>query len=339
MRRCAFASLLAAVHALAPAAPAAAATLSSAPAADAALAPFIFLTNWSAQAEHGGYYAALAAGLYREHGLDVTIRMGGPQLNALQILAAGQADCILGASDLQMLQARAHGLPVVMVAAMFQKDPEVLIAHDDVHSLADIKGKTVLISAMAHQGFWPWLKAQHGFSDAQTRPYTFNLQPFLLDANLVQQGYVTAEPFALQAAGARFRTFLLSDYGYPGYASTVACLASTVEARRSAVAGFVSATAEGWKRYLADPAPAHALIKQANPAIGDAQLAYSWTQLKQTALVTGGDAAHLGIGALTEARARKTHDFMLAAHLLDTDAPDWQQAYDPRFVREHPVLP
>src|SRR5450755_3531383 len=162
---------------------------------------FVYMTNWFAEAEHGGFYQAIATGLYKAAGLDVTVKMGGPQVNILQLMAAGQADCVMGSSDLQMVQTRESGVPVVTVAAFFQKDPQVLIAHDDVKSFEDMKSKTILIGSGANLGYWPWLKAKYGFTDQQTRPYTFNIQPFVADKNLVQQGYVTSEPYAIQKAG------------------------------------------------------------------------------------------------------------------------------------------
>ena len=300
---------------------------------------FTFVTNWTAQAEQGGYYQALATGLYRRAGLDVTLRIGGPQLNALQIMAAGQADCVLGASDLQTIQARASGVPVVTVAAMFQKDPEVLIAHEDVRGLDDMAGRTILVSGQAQRGFWPWLKARYGHTDAQVRPYTFNLQPFMADPKLVQQGYATAEPYALQKAGVRFKAFMLADQGYPGYASTIVCMDRTVARRHTAVAAFVRATAEGWKSYLADPAPGNALIRRDNPTMTEDQLAYSVARLRELHIVTGGDAPRLGIGSVTEARQRATFDFMVAAHLVDPQQVALASAYTTEFVRDLRVLP
>ncbi len=159
---------------------------------------FTYMTNWYAQAEHGGFYQAVATGIYKKYGLDVTVKMGGPQVNIVQMMAAGQAECVMGSSDLQMIQMREGGVPVITVAAVFQKDPQVLIAHEDVKSFEDLKNKTLLIGSGAQRGYWPWLKAKYGFTDAQTRPYTFNIQPFVADKNVAQQGYLTSEPYAIQ---------------------------------------------------------------------------------------------------------------------------------------------
>nr|WP_225785318.1 ABC transporter substrate-binding protein [Xenophilus sp. Marseille-Q4582] len=300
---------------------------------------FTYMTNWYAQAEHGGFYQAVATGIYKKYGLDVTVKMGGPQVNILQIMAAGQADCIMGSSDLQMMIARSGGLPVVTVAAMFQKDPQVLIAHEDVKSLADMKGKTILIAPAAQRGYYAWLKTKFGFTDAQTRPYTFNIQPFVADKNVVQQGYLTSEPFAIQKAGVKANTFLLADNGYPSYATTVSCMDKTVKERSKAVEAFVKGTAEGWKSYLADPAPANALIKKDNPNMTDEQLAHSVAKLKEMGIVASGDALTQGIGIMQEARVKQNYDFAVSAGLIEAAKVDLKQAFDLRFIQAAKVLP
>ena len=300
---------------------------------------FVYMTNWFAEAEHGGFYQAIATGIYKKAGLDVTVKMGGPQVNILQLMAAGQADCVMGSSDLQMIQTRESGVPVVTVAAFFQKDPQVLIAHDDVKSFEEMKGKTILIGSGARQGYWPWLKAKYGLTDEQTRPYTFNVQPFVADKNLVQQGYVTSEPYAIQKAGVKANAFLFGDFGFPAYATTVSCMEKTVKDRRAAIAAFVKASAEGWKSYLADPTPGNALIKKDNPAMTDDQLAYSVAKLKETGLVGGGDAAKLGIGVMTDARAKASYDFLVASKLIDPSKVELSKTYTTEFVKDIKVLP
>ena len=300
---------------------------------------FTYMTNWYAQAEHGGFYQAVAQGIYKKYGLDVTIKMGGPQVNITQMMAAGQADCIMGSSDIQMMQVREGGVPVVNVAAFFQKDPQVLIAHDDVKKFEDLKGKTLLIGAQAQRGYWPWLKAKFGFTDEQTRPYTFNIQPFVADKNSAQQGYLTSEPYAIQKAGVKSTVLMFSDHGFPAYATTVSCMEKTVKDRSKQVAAFVKASAEGWKSYLADPAPANALIKKDNPNMTDDQLAYSVAKLKEMGMVTGGDAAKLGIGVMTDARAKASYDFLVSAKLLDPAKVELAKTYTTEFVKDAKVLP
>ena len=300
---------------------------------------FVYMTNWYAQAEHGGFYQAVATGLYKKHGLDVSIKMGGPQVNITQMMAAGQADCVMGSSDLQMVQMREGGVPVTTVAAVFQKDPQVLIAHEGVKRFEDLKGKTILIAASAQRGYWPWLKAKYGFTDSQTRPYTFNIQPFLVDKNSAQQGYLTSEPFAIQKAGVKANTLMFSDQGFPAYATTISCMDKTVKERSKAVQAFVTASMEGWRSYLADPAPANALIKKDNPNMTDEQLAYSVGKLKEMNMVAGGDAAKLGIGVMTDARAKASYDFLVSAKLIDPAKVKQADAYNLSLIQNIKVLP
>ena len=192
------------------------------PATAAAPTHITFVTDWKAQAEHGGFYEALAEGLYAKNGLDVTIREGGPDVNVPQLLVGGAADFGMGSNSLICLNMVKTGVPLRAVMAIFQKDPQVLISHPrhDMNSLAEMKGKPVLISAATMTSFWPWLRAKFGFSDKQIRRYTYNLAPFILDPNAIQEGYLTSEPYTVQQqAHWEPKVFLLSDYGYPGYAN------------------------------------------------------------------------------------------------------------------------
>jgi NitT/TauT family transport system substrate-binding protein len=300
---------------------------------------FTYMTNWYAQAEHGGFYQAVATGIYKKYGLDVTVKMGGPQVNIMQLMAAGQADCIMGSSDLQMMIARSGGLPVVTVAASFQKDPQVLIAHEDVNSFEEMKGKTILIAPSAQRGYWLWLKGKYGFTDAQARPYTFNIQPFVADKNAVQQGYLTSEPFAIQKAGIKAKAFLFADQGWASYATTISCMDDTVKNRSKAVAAFVRGTMEGWKSYLADPAPGNASIRKDNPNMTDEQLAYSVAKLKEMGIVTGLDAPRLGIGMMNEQRIATNYKFLVDNKLVDPAKVTPAEAYNFSFVKDLKVMP
>jgi NitT/TauT family transport system substrate-binding protein len=298
---------------------------------------FVFITNWLAQAEHGGFYQALAEGTYRKHGLDAEIRMGGPQVNVLQLLLAGRADAVMG-YDLQTISAVENGLPVVTIGATFQKDPAALIAHPDVQRIEDLKTRTLLIGQASETTFWPWLKAKYGFSDAQKRPYAFSVQQFLVDRNVAQQGYATSEPFAIERGGVKPMVFLLADLGYPPYAQTIVTTRAVLEKRRDALTRFLRATAEGWKSYLANPAPGNALVRKANPEMDEAMLAYGVARMKSFALVTGGEAASRGILAMTDARWKQTWAFMSSAGLAKPGT-DWSKAYTLELLESVRVLP
>jgi NitT/TauT family transport system substrate-binding protein len=307
----------------------------------AAQEKFTYLTNWYAQAEHGGFYQALAAGLYKQEGLDVTIKMGGPQVNGMQLLAAGQTDCYMG-FDVQTLKAREQGIAAVTVAAAFQKDPQVMIGHPEtVRKMEDLKGKTILISADANTNYWPWLKATYGLSDSQVRPYTFNIQPFVADKNVVQQGYLSSEPFAIEKE-AKFKptVLLLADYGWTPYSTTIVCMEDTIKKKPKQVAAFVKATMQGWKDYLkGDPSAANALIKKDNPNMTDDLLANGIKLMNSTGMVTGGDAAKLGVGIVTDERIKQTYDMMVSMKLLDASKVDLKKSYTTEFVKGLKILP
>jgi len=296
-----------------------------------------FSTDWLAQSEHGGFYQAQAEGLYKKYGLDVELKSGGPQVNGLQLLAAGQLDIVM-ADALQVLSAVEQRIPVTAIAATFQKNPAVIIAHPGTKSLADLKGKPIAIGAASNTTFWPWLKERYGFGDAQKRPYAFSVQPFLVDPTLSQQGFVTSEPFSIEKGGITPVVFLLADLGYPPYSETLVVTRDTLAKRSDALRRFVQASAEGWKSYLANPAPGNVLIKKANPQMGDDLLAYGVAKMKSYAVVEGGDAKTRGLLTMTDARWRGTIAFLHAAALSKPNV-DYAKAWTLDLVNDVKVLP
>ncbi len=297
----------------------------------------VVLTTWFAQAEHGGLYQALATGLYKKHGLDVTIRMGGPQVNGIQLLAAGEADFAMN-RDFAVLQAVERGLPIVTIAAPSQIDGQGIMAREDVQNLGSLQGKTILIASTAHLYWWPWLKRKYGYTDAQARPYTGSLQPFFSDPNVVQQAFATAEPYQAMHQGVKVKFFPFAAEDYPPYHGALITMRRTIEQRPDMVARFVRASVEGWKSFLEDPAPAGELIKKANPAMTDGELNYAVQRLREMKTVTGGDAAVHGIGIMTDERWKKTRDFMLQYGMIKPDT-DWTRAYTTQFVKDLKIMP
>ena len=291
-----------------------------------------FITSWFAQAEHGGFYQAKATSLYEKAGLDVTLKMGGPQVNGMQLLLAGETDVMMG-YDFQVLKSLEQGFQVTTVATTFQYDLQGMMTHDDVASLADLKGKTILVATPGRTTWWPWLKAKFGYTDEQAKPYTFNLQPFFADKNTVQQSYPSSEPFQAMKQGVPVKFFLFAKDGYPPYGATMVATRAFVEKNSDVVARFVKASLEGWKSYMSDPGPANALIKADNPKMADDQIAFGVDQLKKLKVLDGGDAATLGIGIITAARFKATYDYMVAAGLLKPEV-DWKAGFTDRFVKD-----
>jgi NitT/TauT family transport system substrate-binding protein len=295
-----------------------------------------FGTDWKAEAEHGGYYQAIAAGIYKKHGLEVTLRQGGPQVNHAQLLAAGRLDFNEAPNSFISLNFVNESIPMVAVAAMFQKDPSVLIAHPGVgnDSLAALKGKPIMIGADTRVGWWLFLKAKFGYTDDQIRPYNFNVAPFLVDKQAVQQGYLTSEPFVIEQQGVKPVVFLIADAGYSSYGSIIQTSRKLIEEKPELVQRFVDASIEGWYSYLyGDPAPANALIKKDNPEMTDEILAYAVARIKQAGIVDSGDTQQRGIGAMNDGRWQDFHQVM-AEQGLYPKTLDYRKAYTLQFVNK-----
>jgi NitT/TauT family transport system substrate-binding protein len=296
-----------------------------------------FGLDWTAEAEYGGYYQAVATGIYAKHGLDVTIRQGGPQVNHTQLLLAGRLDFNISSNSFLALNFVKENIPFRAVAGMFQKDPVVLIAHPGQgnDSFPALKGKPIMISADSRVGWWTFLKAKFGYSDGQIRPYTFNLAPFLADKGAIQQGYLGSEPFSIEQEG-HFEpvVLLMADVGFKGYASMIATSDKKIEQQPDLVKRFVDASIEGWYSYLyGDPAPGNALIKQANPEMNDALIAYGIRSMKAHGILDSGDASTLGIGAMTAERWAAFYQATSDAGVYPKGL-DVTKAYTLRFVNQ-----
>ncbi len=293
-----------------------------------------FATDWRAQAEHGGFYQALAAGEYEKRGLKVEIVQGGPGVNVPQLLASGAVDMGMGSNSFIVLNLAQEKVPVTAVAAFMQKDPQVLIAHPDqgIETIADLKGHPILLSDASVTAFWVWLKAKYGFTDDQVRKYTFNAAPFLADKQVAQQGYVTSEPYTIEKeAGFAPKVFLLADYGYPGYATMVLARDALITENPEAVRAFIEATAAGWRAYLhGDPAPADALIKADNPEMTQDVLDQAREKLKAYGIVEGAHPDQLGL--MTDARWTEFYQMARDQGVYPADL-DYRSAYTLDFVQ------
>ncbi len=290
-----------------------------------------FATDWRAQAEQGGFYQAVASGEYAKRGLDVQIVQGGPGVNVPQLLASGAVEAGMGSNSFIVMNLAQEGVPVKAVAAMMQKDPQVLIAHPDqgIEKIADLKGRPILLSDASVTAFWVWLKSKYGFTDDQVRKYTFNSAPFLADKRVAQQGYVTSEPYTIEKeAGLKPKVFLLADEGYPGYATMILVPDSLIAKNPAAVKAFVEATTQGWKDYLnGDGKAADALIRKDNPEMTQDVLDQARAKLKSYGIVDSGD----GVGAMTDARWAEF--FKVASdNGVYPKTLDYKKAYTLQFV-------
>lgn len=305
--------------------------------AQTALDKVSFGTNWVAEAEHGGFFQALADGTYKNYGLDVTIVPGGPNSNNRMLLVAGKLDFFMSANTLMSFDAVANNVPVVTIAAMFQKDPQVFLTHPEskIAKLEDLKPLTLFVSKEGISSYFQWLKSEYGFSEEKVKPYTFNPQPFLADKQSAMQGYVTSEPYAVEKAAAfKPDVILLADYGFNTYSTLIETRRDLIDKKPDLVQRFVDASVIGWYNYLyRDNAPGNAMIKKLNPEMTDELLAYSLAKMKEYGIVDSGDTLRNGIGAMTDARVASFFDKMVRAGVVRPDI-DFRKAYTLRFTNK-----
>jgi NitT/TauT family transport system substrate-binding protein len=297
----------------------------------------VFHTSWRAQAEHGGYYQAIAAGLYKKAGIECDLRMGGPQVSGSQLLLGGRVDMLMS-SGLEALNYAREDLPFFCIASIFQKDPQVLIVHagTGVEGFAQLKGRTILVGATGRVTYWPFLRAKFGLSDEQLKPYTFNLAPWLADKMLVQQGFISSEPYAMRLAGADPLPLLIADAGFDNYNTTIALSKKLATEKKELVQRFVDATLEGWSQYLKGGEAiqaANALIIKDNPEMTQDKIDYAIKVMNENGIVLSGDARALGIGAMTDARWANFYQSMAEVSVLPKGV-DVKKAYSLEFVNK-----
>lgn len=300
--------------------------------------PVTFGTNWLAQAEHGGYYQAVVDGTYADCGIEVTIQQGGPQVAGRPLLLAGKLDFYMGGNMQQAFDAVAQNIPLRVVAASFQKEPQVVMSHpgEGLDKWEDLpKADQYIIGDEGAQSFLLWMAEEYGFDLSKRVPYTFNPAPFIANKKSIQQGYVTSEPFAVQkAAGFMPNQFLLADYGYDTYSTTIEAMQDTIDKRPEVVQCFVDGSAKGWYNYLyGDNAAANEAIKKDNPDITDEQIAFTIAQLKKFGIVDSGDTEKLGIGAMTDERMESFYGKMVKAKVLPAGI-DIKKSYTLQFVNK-----
>ena len=305
--------------------------------AQTALDKVSFGTNWVPEGEHGGFFQALADGTYKKYGLDVTIVPGGPNDNNRMLLIAGKLDFFMAANTLMSFDAIANNVPVVTVAAIFQKDPQVFVTHPEsgITRLEQLKPLTLFVSKEGISSYFQWLKTEYGFNEAKVRPYTFNSQPFIANPQSAMQGYVTSEPFAIQQT-AKFKpgVILLADYGFNSYSTLIETRRDIVDKKPDLVQRFVDASIIGWYNYLyGDNAPGNALIKKLNPEMTDELLAYSVRKMKEYGIVDSGDTLRDGIGAMSDERVASFFEKMVRAGVVRPDI-DFRKAYTLRFINK-----
>jgi NitT/TauT family transport system substrate-binding protein len=314
------------------------AALASPAGAQQALTKLSYGTNWLAEAEHGGFYQAVVDGTYKKYGLDVTIMQGGPNNNFRLMMSSGKMDFFMGSDMIQAMSAVAEGIPTVVVAGMFQKDPQVLMSHpgEGLDTFESLKNAhVILISKASVTSFYRWLQSAWGFSEEKVGPYNFNPAPFIADKKSVQQGYATSEPFAVEKIGGfKPNVFLFADNGFDTVSTTIEGRLDFVEKNPDVTQRFVDATAIGWYNYLyGDNKAANEIIKKENPEMTDEQIAFTIAKLKQYGIVDSGESLKSGIGAMSDERMKSFYEQMAKAGVLPQGL-DYKKSYTLKFVNK-----
>jgi NitT/TauT family transport system substrate-binding protein len=296
-----------------------------------------FGTNWVAQPEHGGFYQALADGTYQRYGLDVSIVPGGPQVNNRLLLPVGKLDFYMGGNLIQAFSAVEQDIPTLVVAAMFQKDPQVMLSHpgQGFDTFESLKGATLFLSKQTVASTFQWMKSEWGFRDEQVKPYAFSAAPFIADKRSAQQGYATSEPLTVEKQGGfKPNVFLLADHGFDTYATTIETRRDLVEKNPDLVRRFVEASIVGWYTYLyGDASKGNAAIKASNPDITDELIAFSTDSMKRFGIVDSGDTLTSGIGAMTAEHFARFYARMVKAGIVKPGL-DISRAYSLEFVNK-----
>ncbi len=299
---------------------------------------FSYQTNWRAQAEHGGFYLAKSAGLFKKYGIDIDLRPGGPQQNPSQLLLGGAVDCVMS-NSFEAINYVKENIPFLCIASYFQKDPQVIISHPGVghDSFEALKGKPILVGAGGRTSYWPYLKARFGYTEEQARPYTFNMAPFIADKQISQQGFVTSEPFAIEKeSGIKPVVHLIADSGFDNYNTTANISRKLVDTKKDVIQCFMNASLEGWAEYLKGgegTKAANELIRKDNPDMSDDKLEFALKTMNARGIVKSGDALKLGIGAMTDARWANFYEQMTKAGVF-TPGIDVKKAYSLEFINK-----
>ena len=296
-----------------------------------------FATDWKAQAEQGGFYQALAAGLYEKKGLKVKIIQGSSNVNVPRLIASNAIEFGIGSNSFIPLNMVANKIPGKAVMAIFQKDPQIIMTHpeNDIRNLEDMRDLPIMISDASIGAFWLWLKSKYGFTDSQIRKKTFSLAPFLSNKSSIQQGYLTSEPFLVEKeADFAPRVFLLADYGYPSYGAMVLASSEVITNNPEIVKAFVNASIEGWRQYIyEDPSLGNELIMLENNEMKEDILLQAIKKIRNYELVSNEISKGLDIGLMTDIKWESFFETMASNGVYEKNLK-WRESFTLDFINK-----
>ena len=281
--------------------------------------PLIFQLSWRAQVESGGFVQAAVKGFYRDCGLNVELRQGGAGVDPAQLLVGGAVDAVLVPQSDGILQMNKAGFPARAVFASMQHTPASIIVHDDspIRTVADMRGKPVMISASSRAGWWPFFRMRYGFTDDQIRPFSGQRTPFIADPDAIAQDVISNGPYVIwQQSKVKVRSFMLTDLGYDPYGGVLTVSQSLIDERPQVVRCLVQGSQRGWADFMRHPAAGFAEILRMSPEMNQGLLDYGLGVMRERQIVETPDTARLGIGVMTEQRWRDHAALLVASGVL-----------------------
>ena len=279
------------------------------------LTKIVLQADWYPQPEHGGFYTAIAKGLYAKEGLDVEILPGGPYVSVEKQVSSGAAQFGMSSTD-KIYESIADGQPLIAVAATMQHDPQGIMVRKDspIRSFADLNGHTVAIKTGST--WWEFIVKRYQLTGVHEVPAMMNVANFVADPNYVQQAFATSEPFFAKQAGIETRVLLTSDAGYNPY-RVMFTTRDFVAQQPDIVAKFVRASLAGWRDYLADPTPAHAMIAKLNPALNPQWMDFTWHALRDGHFVAGDNTSGGDFGQMNAERWTTMYQQLIDLKVID----------------------
>jgi NitT/TauT family transport system substrate-binding protein len=294
--------------------------------------------NWYPEAEHGGYYAALVHGYFKDAGLNVTIRPGGPGVPVIQDVATGRVEFGISNAD-QILVGRAREADVVAVFAALQTSPRCIMVHEasGIKQFADLKNLTLAINQ--NSTFGNYLQRKVSLDGCTIVPYPGNVSTFLLNLNFAQQAYVFSEPFTAKKEGGDPHSLMAAEIGFNPYTSTLITESSMIKDKPDLVRDFTRAVQKGWEKYLTDPAETNRFILAQTDQMNDEDLDILEFGAKELqALCLPGDSIEtVLLGNMTKERWQKMADQLVECEVVDKVSLNVDDAFTTKFLARSSV--
>jgi NitT/TauT family transport system substrate-binding protein len=274
--------------------------------------------KWVPQAQFAGYYMAAAKGYYKDAGLDVTIKPGGPDIAPTQVLAGKQADIVVDWMPSAMAS-REAGVPLVNVAQIFDKSGLMLTCKkkSGVATPKDFKGKTLGVWYGGNEyPFLNWMNklGYKADTDIKILKQGFNVDPLLQDQAACISTMIYNEYWQVVDAGVKEKdlvTFFYEKEGVSTLEDGLYVLEPNLKdpAFVARMGKFLKATLKGWDAAVKDPEGAAKAVVAADTS-GSANMKVQKRQMENVAKLIS-NAGTKKIGYLEPAAFDRTIKVLL----------------------------